>query len=96
MNLFNDNYGDDDDQDKKGPDGASADHHEEQSPQSMGGLLFMMTAVFLRRWTVIRWPKMKSITVILQLRAKVSRPGSSVSAGRKIRYLRLCSRCCGH
>ena len=39
MNLFNDNYGDDDDQDKKGPDGASTDHHEEQSPQSMGAFL---------------------------------------------------------
>ncbi len=39
MNLFNDNYGDDDDQDKKGPDGALADHQEEQSPQSMGAFL---------------------------------------------------------
>ncbi len=39
MNLFNDNYGGDDDQDKKGPDGALTDHHEEQSPQSMGAFL---------------------------------------------------------
>lgn len=39
MNLFNDNYGDDPDQAKKGSDGASTDNQEEQTPQSMGAFL---------------------------------------------------------
>lgn len=39
MNLFNDNYGDDPDQTKKGSDGALTDNQEEQTPQSMGAFL---------------------------------------------------------